>query len=186
MTDFQITSAKTEQDISDILKLQKQNLAKSLSSEEANSQGFVTVDHDFDILRAMNSPHPHVIAKDQDQVVAYALVMLRKFSSEIPVLTPMFNRIERLKYQDQLITPDQYFIMGQVCVAKPYRSLGVFAGLYAHMREQMKAHFKYIITEIADTNTRSIRAHEKVGFTTIDTYTSDETVWHIVLLDLSG
>ena len=186
MSAYLVTTAASDKDIQGILNLQKQNLPRNISVDEAASQGFVTVDHDFDTLKDMNQDHPHIIAKDQDQVVAYALVMLRKFSSRIPVLVPMFNRIEKLQYRGQMISPEQYFIMGQVCVDKPYRSLGVFAALYTHMREQMKAHFKYIITEIADTNKRSLRAHEKVGFTTIETYTSDGTVWHIVLLELSA
>ncbi len=191
MKPFKITTAKSDQDIHGILTLQKQNLPKNITTEEAASQGFVTVDHDFDILKAMNQKFPHIIGKSntkqgQNEVVAYALVMLREFSNQIPVLTPMFERIENLQFNGQNITPDQYFIMGQVCVDKPFRSLGVFAALYEFMQAQMKPHFDYIITEIADTNKRSIRAHEKVGFVTIETYQSKDTIWHIVLLDLSA
>ena len=185
MKTFQGTTAASDQDIHGILELQRRNLPKNISANEATTQGFVTVNHDFNLLDAMNKPHPHIIAKAGEEVVAYALVMLRKFSAQIPVLTPMFERIENIQFNGQYITAEQYFIMGQVCVAKPFRSQGVFAALYEKMQQQMHPHFNYIITEIADTNARSIRAHEKVGFTTIETYTSEGTVWHIVLLELS-
>ena len=190
MKSYQITTAQSAQDIQGILQLQKQNLPRNISAAEAVSQGFVTVDHDFGILNEMNQKYPHIIAKsigpqENPVVVAYALVMLREFSSKIPVLVPMFERIEKLAYKGTPILPDDYFIMGQVCVDKPYRSLGVFAALYKKMQDLMHTHFKYIITEIAETNPRSIRAHEKVGFETLEIYTSKGTEWRIVLLDLS-
>ena len=184
MGSFEITTAKSTQDIEGILSLQKKNLPRNISAAEAASQGFVTVDHDHDILAAMNQKHPHIIAKADNEVVAYALIMLREFADRIPVLVPMFERIEQLFYQNEPIRPEQYFIMGQVCVAKSHRSMGVFPALYNGMQQQMKPHFDYIITEIAAHNTRSIRAHEKVGFETIDIYPSQGVEWHIVILPL--
>ncbi|TDR16774.1 GNAT family N-acetyltransferase [Marinicella litoralis] len=184
MSHIKITAARTRQDILGILKLQKENLAANVSPEEAKSQGFVTVKHDFSILHEMNQKHPHTIAKNSDEVVGYALVMLQEFSTKISVLLPMFKRINALRYQNNIIQPDQYFIMGQICIAKSHRSQGVFAALYQGMKQQMSPHFKFIITEIAETNTRSIRAHEKVGFETLDIYSSKGVMWRIVLLNL--
>ncbi len=186
MAHFQIQPATSQQDISGILKLQKQNLANNLSAEEARSQGFVTLEHDFDLLHDMNQQHPHIIALCQGQVVGYALVMLQDFSDRFPLLFPLFERIEQLTYQNQTIKADQYFIMGQVCVAKSHRSQGVFAALYQGLKQQMAPHFDYMITDISSTNTRSIRAHEKFGFETIDTYSSDGTEWQVVLLNLQA
>lgn len=174
------TTAQTDQDLHGILVLQKANQPKNLSPEEIKAQGFVTVEHDFPLLKKMNSPHPHIIAKADNQVVAYALVMLSELRNDIPVLIPMFEKIDDLTINGQPMSEFSYFVMGQVCVAKPCRGKGVFGGLYQKMAEEMKADFDYIITEIATRNTRSIRAHEREGFVTLLEFDDGLEEWAIV------
>ena len=179
------TTAKPA-DLQGIINLQAANLPVAISAKEAKDQGFVTVQHDLAILTQMNTPYPHIIAKDADQVVGYTLVMERRFGAKIPVLVPMFELINTLHFEGQSLAESTYFVMGQVCVAKNHRGQGVFAGLYQLLAQQMNAHFDYCITEIAKRNTRSITAHAKVGFQNIHEYTAPNgEIWVIVLLDLS-
>jgi len=182
----QYTIVKTEKDLQQILQLQLSNLPKNISSEEAKSQGFVTVHHSIEILRAMNEPHPHIIAKAADKVVGYALVMLQKFKGEIPVLKPMFKKINSLSFQDKALSEIKYFVMGQVCVDKNFRGQGVFNDLYQQMRQEMSPFFDCIITEIATRNTRSMRAHQKVGFEVITIYATEGEEWAIVGWDFEN
>jgi hypothetical protein len=44
------TTANSKNDLEGILKLQKANLALSLTKEEIQNEGFVTVDHYYDQL----------------------------------------------------------------------------------------------------------------------------------------
>jgi hypothetical protein len=44
----------------------------------------------------MNSACAHIIAKDDNTVVGFALVMLSGLRNEIEVLIPMFERIDEL------------------------------------------------------------------------------------------
>lgn len=181
---IQYCTADTEDDLRQILSLQQQNTEAAISSQEARSQGFVTVKHDFELLNALNEPYPHIIAKDADQVVGYTLVMLRKFATEIPVLIPMFEQVDGIVYEGMLLKDSAYFVMGQVCIAKDYRGQGLFRGLYHKMREEMADKFDYLITEVATRNTRSMAAHRKVGFDTAKIYTSEEgEEWAVVLWD---
>lgn len=181
-----VIAATTDTHLQGIIDLQQANLPKHISAEESRSQGFVTVEHDMEILRRMNSPHPHIIAVDDDRVVGYCLTMMSDLRHDIPVLAPMFDMI------DELITPDSayagmtYFAMGQVCVAKSHRGEGLFYKMYDAMGEQMSAHFDMIITEISDHNKRSMRAHEKQGFKIMHSYNApDGHPWHIVYWDWS-
>ena len=80
---IQITTITTDLEIRQLLDLQQVNLPKNISKETALEQGFVTVQHNFELLRAMNEAIPQVIAKDGDEVVAYALVMLPNFADLI-------------------------------------------------------------------------------------------------------
>jgi len=177
------TTASSQDDIQQILQLQWINLPKNISDQEAKEQGFVTVHHDEAILSAMNEKFQHVIAKHEGKVVGYTLVMLPEFGDKVPVLTSMFEKINQLSYNKNPLKNTPYFVMGQVCVDKDYRGQGVFAGLYQKMKEEMSPHFDCIITEIATRNTRSMRAHEKVGFETIHVFSTPDEEWAIVAWD---
>ncbi len=180
------TFAKTEGDLTGILALQVANLPGSISHEEALEQGFVTVVHYLDLLRDMNSPYPHTIAKVGDQVIGYTLSMTIDFKERIPVLVPFVERIDQMEWAGRPANDFRYVLMGQVCVAKSHRGQGIFEGLYRKMQERMAPHFDFIITEISDRNPRSLRAHEKVGFVEMLRYKApDEEHWVVVGLDCS-
>lgn len=175
------TQVSTETEIQEILALQERNLSTKISKEEARAQGFVTVKHDAQILRDMNQPYPHIIATHEGKVIGYALMMIKDFRDRIPVLIPMFDLIDSLSYNNESLKETRYFTMGQVCIDKNYRGMGVFKNLYETMKEKYQPHFDYLITEIAARNTRSIRAHAKIGFEEIKRYDDDGTTWVMVI-----
>ena len=55
--------AQSDDDLRQILDLQKKNLKTVLSQDEKNSQGFLTLRHNLHLLSEMNSPFPHIICK---------------------------------------------------------------------------------------------------------------------------
>ncbi|MFV5700311.1 GNAT family N-acetyltransferase [Flavobacterium sp. XS2P12] len=168
----------TLDELDQIRTLQLQNSSENITSEEKLQEGFVTVQHTVALLEQMNLACAHIIAKDNDVVVGFALVMLSSFRNEIEVLIPLFERIDRLVPKDKT-----FIVMGQICVAKNYRKQGIFRGLYHFYREQLQHEFDYLITEVAAINLRSMQAHEAVGFKTIDNYKEDEIIWNIMLWD---
>ena len=98
----------------------------------------------------------------------------------------MFELLDSLSWHgESLRTQDRWFVMGQICVAEGYRGMGVFDGMYQKMRELCRKEYDFVITEIAERNTRSIRAHERVGFQTLHTF-SDAVAgedWRVVVWD---
>lgn len=177
--------SSTDEDLKQILMLQKKNLESQISQEELQSQGFVTVHHDKALLEKICGPHGHMLAKDRQNLAAYALVMLKEYGDTIPVLKPMFEEINRLTFKNELLEKLPYVVMGQVCVDKAYRGTGVFQHLYQAMQRELSSTFTYLITEVAIRNQRSIRAHTKVGFECIKTYEADGEAWEILLWDWS-
>jgi len=177
------TYAQHPQEFADILTLQKRNLPATVSKEEMESQGFVTVVHDLPLLAQMNTPYPHALVKDGDQLIGYALVMLREMANTIPVLVPMFDLINQSQYQDQPLSTSNYAVMGQICIDKAYRGKGLFQRLYQLLKEQMKADFDYLITEVSARNARSLAAHYKLGFQVVKEYKTDTEEWVILLWD---
>ncbi len=171
------TQATSDWELEQILSLQQENLPKNMSPEECEREGFLTVEHSMDILKAMNDECGHIIAVEDGKVIGYALCMHPKFAKEIEVLKPMFEQIKTL-----VDTPDSSMAMGQICVAKSHRGQGVFRNLYLTMRNRLPEGFDTIITEVDGKNKKSLAAHAAIGFVTLKVYESDNREWHLVAL----
>lgn len=185
MSEVTLTFAENARDLNGVLALQKLNYKSNVNPEEAQKQGFVSILHTYELLAAMNADYPHVIGRSEGRVIAYALVMLRKFGDKIPVLLPMFARLNDLTFQGKRIGDSRYFIMGQICIAKNFRGRGLFYRLYENLVHSTCKDFDFILTEVSARNRRSLRAHKKAGFIELKVYTApDGEVWHIVLLDI--
>jgi L-amino acid N-acyltransferase YncA len=178
------TKCNSQNDLEGILTLQKANLSRALSADEIQSQGFVTVDHTFDMLKSLNDLERHVIAKHNSKVVGYVLAMTKQSRFDIPVLIPMFDVFDLVSYKNKKISAYNYIIVGQVCVDKNYRGAGIFDNCYAAYRKFYDTAYEFAITEIAATNLRSLKAHKRIGFEEIYSYTaSNKTEWIIVVWD---
>lgn len=181
---IEYTIADTAADLEGILALQKANMPEFLSREEITSQGFLTVKHNLQLLEKMNTIEQHVIAKVGDKVVAYLLAMTAVSKNEIPVLLPMFDIFDSVSYREKLISSYKYLIVGQVCVDKQYRGMGVLDHCYDFYKNRFKEKYDFAITVIAFSNQRSIHAHLRLGFREIYRYyTDDGKEWSLVIWD---
>ena len=169
--------ASTRRELEQILQLQQKNLIKSLSAQEREKEGFLTVEHNFPLLKEMNDVCGHIIAVDHGDVVGYALCMHPKFGQSIDVLKPMFVEINKI-----VEGKSNYMVMGQICVAKEYRGKGIFQNLYQTMKNRLPKGFDGIITEVNVKNIRSMNAHRAIGFKVLKEYSSADTVWSLIVL----
>ncbi|MFT4668810.1 MAG: putative GNAT superfamily acetyltransferase [Flavobacteriaceae bacterium] len=174
---IQYKTASSSEELHQILALQKSNLPISISSEEKDQEGFLTVDHEFDILKRMNDVCPHIIAVDNNVLAGYTLCMHTKFAEEIEILKPLFTEIG--KHSTPFKT---YVIMGQVCVAKEYRKRGVFRKLYAKMKASIFPEFDAIVTEVDASNRRSLEAHYAIGFKILSKHRANHRDWVLIYL----
>ena len=180
-----ITTVRSEADIQGILALQRANLRQNISAEVQLDQGFVTVEHDPAVLMRMNRAAPSVIAKDGEMVVGYCLTMLPEFRANIPELATLFAAIDTLLYAGRPVCKHTYYVMGQVCVADGYRGQQLFDRMYQHQRDTYGNRYRLLITDISEKNTRSLRAHARVGFQPLHSFHNpelDET-WIVVVWD---
>ncbi|EMR01862.1 GNAT family N-acetyltransferase [Cesiribacter andamanensis] len=173
--------ARTRQELQQVLALQQQNLPSVLPDDALASQGFVTVAHPLPLLQQMNAAAPAILAKEGQQLAGYCLAMTRAFRNDIPVLIPMFEVIDGLQLQGRALKEVNYLVCGQICVAEGYRGQGIFDGLYQQLRQHYAQQYPLLLTEIAARNPRSLRAHQRLGFTTFHTYQApDGEVWELV------
>lgn len=176
-----IKLAQDKEDLYGILSVQSQNLKDKLPKNNSYQHGFVTVRHTYEMLEKMNVRAKHIIAKSNDEIVAYALVMLKEFKDLIPVLAPMFDTFEKVNYQGKRLSDLDYYVMGQICVRDDYKRQGLFQKLYLKHKEVYSKYYDYCLTEISTSNVPSLMAHKKLGFKTIHTYTDNLDEWHIVM-----
>lgn len=178
------TTAQKNSDLEGILTLQRANLRFKLSPEEMASQGFVTVVHSLANLRKMNEIEPHIIAKQHDRVIAYLLAMTPASQDDIPILKPLFQSFDSIYYKNKLVASYRYIVVGQVCVDKELRGMGVLDKCYQVYKAELQPRYDFAITEIATKNIRSLNAHRRIGFHELHRYTApDGEEWSIVICD---
>jgi len=183
MMQLTVTTVSSTDELQQILDLQQLYLTGQTDSAEEKDQGFLTVKHSYNMLQQIHELSPSVIVKDGDKVIAYALVMTKDCQHFIPVLVPMFESFNNIQFKEQPLSSYSFYVMGQVCVHKDYRGMGIFQMLYQHHQLLFSKQFDFVLTEISTRNARSIRAHEKVGFKTIYTFRDTTDEWAIVLWD---
>jgi hypothetical protein len=175
------TTAQTDDDLRQILDLQTHNHKSTVSEEVKREQGFLTVRHSWEQIALLHHTTPQIIAKDGDKIAAYALAMLPALGDSIPDLQPMFTLFTQIPWQGGTLSDSTYYVMGQICVGEAYRGRGTFDGLYQKHRELYSPDFDLLITEVSTNNTRSMRAHERVGFRTIHTHQDHVDNWNVLV-----
>lgn len=174
-----------QEDFEQIIALQKKNHVSQVDESQWAADGFVTLEFDVATLDKMRGGYQHVIARSGKQLVGYSLVMLPECRNDFQFLNPMFAIIDTAVFHGEAVREKKYFVMGQICIDKAYRNMGIFRELYFKLRDQMFPDFDFVVTEVSAKNTRSVSAHKQIGFTNInDGQTgngSDE--WEVIAWD---
>ena len=179
MITIQLVTSKVE--MKGVLALQQANLRKNITQEEAETQGFLMAEYDLDFLELLNQKSPGIIAKEGEKVVGYSLVALPETARHHPLLADLVENIERCVFDGKPV--NEYVIVTQLCVSKECRGQGLVQKLYGSFRYHYANQFTYCVTDVAQANHRSLKAHQKRGFQVIDTLNYGGIGWDIVLWD---
>ena len=177
----QIQLATTDKELVGVLALQQANLRKNISEDEALMQGFLMAEYDLAFLKLLQEKSPGVIAKDGEKVVGYSLVALPETARQHPLLADLVQNIDRCIFEGKPV--ENYVIVAQLCVSKGYRGQDLVQKLYGSFRDHYANRFTYCVTDVAQANPRSLKAHQKRGFQVIDTLAYGGIAWDIVLWD---
>ena len=177
----EIQLAKTSEELIEVLVLQQANLRKNISDEEATTQGFLMAEYDLAFLELLHKNSPGILAKVGEKVIGYSLVALPDTARHHPLLADLVENIERCKYDGKAVT--NYAIVAQLCVSKDYRGQNLVQKLYGAFRDHYANRYMYCVTDVAQANHRSLKAHQKRGFQVIDTLEYGGIGWNIVLWD---
>ena len=179
----ELTRVSSQSEIIGIRDLQASNLKQNITAEEAIDQGFLTAAYTLEYLQEMNSFSPSIIAKDGDKVVGYALVSTKETKKGHDLIDSLFDAIDECVYNGVLLKDVNYVVVGQLCVAKEYRGQDLVQKLYGHFRDCLSHEYNYLVTDVAQANVRSLKAHKKRGFQVINELMYGGFGWDIVLWD---
>ena len=176
-----IKQVETEQELNDLKRLQNANLRKLIGEEEAMKEGFVTSEYSIELLKKMHDEHPSIIAKEEDEVVGYIIVTNKAVLGEHEEIDHLFDTVDAMEFNGQLLKNATYILVGQLCVGKSHRGQGLVQAMYNYYKENFSDKYQYLVTDISQANLRSIKAHKKTGFETIGVIEQVGTGWDIVL-----
>ncbi len=174
MEPIKVTLTRKPAQLKQILRLQAANVAEAVGEETARSQGFVTATHDLELLQQMTATAASVIALQERRVVGYCLAMTREFGASLPVLAPLFARQDEIVHRGVPLRESGYLVMGQICVAEEARGKKLADRMYKYLRGCYHLRFPYCITGVDARNTRSLRVHERAGFSPLDRFTAPD------------
>jgi hypothetical protein len=180
-----LTVASSDQHLQQILALQQRNLARAVTPEQQSLEGFVFAEHTLPILRRMAAQSPQAIAVAEGRVVGYCLSMTPSMQDALPSLRPMFEQFARCRWRDRPLADHRFIVGGQVCVDRDFRGQALLARLYDQVRVSLPFPCDLCVTEVATRNVVSLRAHLKMGFETISTYSDGQEEWAIAAWDLA-
>jgi hypothetical protein len=175
----------TNKEIDQITALSQANLVSNLSAETKQKEGFVTWVYTPEILQAIHAIVASVIVMDGDTLAGYAITLTPDCADIYPPLKSTIAHVSTLSYKGRPLSQQRIYFMGQICVAEPYRGQGVVSMLYEFHRRQFSPQFDLFITEISPANPRSMKAHQKIGFQTIDIHQENGSDWAVVLWDFT-
>ncbi|HET9293179.1 MAG TPA: GNAT family N-acetyltransferase [Gemmatimonadales bacterium] len=180
-----LTIASSDRHLQGILDLQRRYLARTSPPEQQALEGFVFVEHTLPLLRRMAASSPQAIALSGERVVGYCLSLHLSLQGEVPSLGPMFEQFGRCVYRQRPLRDYRFIVGGQTCVDRDQRGQGLMARLYDEVRVSLPFPCDLCVTEVATRNRPSMRAHERMGFEPVATYSDGREEWVVVAWDLS-
>ena len=161
----------TLKNIIGVSELQKKYHISSIR-EEDKPDGFVTTLFTEDQFKELiEKENGLAIACDGDKVIAYAMAASWQYWSAWPLFQYMINDLPNNLYLGQVLSTENSYQYGPICIDKKYRSTEVLPNLFEFSRLQMKDRYPILITFINKINGRSYRAHvDKLGLEVIKTF----------------
>lgn len=154
----------TLEDIFAVSELQKKYHINTIS-EEDKPDGFVTTLFSEKLFHELiEQENGLAVACDGEKIVAYAMAASWQYWSRWPLFQTMLADLPNTEYLGQILSVENSYQYGPVCIDKEYRGTEVLPNLFEFSRLQMKERFSILITFINQINHRSMNAHNiKLG-----------------------
>jgi len=147
--------------VEEILKLHYRYQIDSIN-EQDKADGFITTAFSEAHLTALIEDEAGLfIAVVDGQIVAYAMAASWTFWSQWPMFAFMVKNLHDATCLEEVITPENSYQYGPVCVDKSVRGAGVFEKIFHFALAEMAKRYPIMVTFINKINPRSFQAHTR-------------------------
>lgn len=148
-------------DIPGILLLEKKYHKDSIS-EEDKQDGFIgTFFSENKLKRLIEDEKGLAVAYDGGRLIGFANSASWKFWKTWSVFHPMIDDLPNIKFKDRVLSVDNSYQYGPVCIDKDYRGTEVLFNLFECSRLLMKDRYPVLVTYVDQSNQRSFQAHSR-------------------------
>jgi len=161
-----VTYRKVEEnDYKNILALQQENFRSGVT-EEDKQNGFLSAKFTKEQFMAMNADLGVIVAIQGKKLVGYVCGASFDYCKQFPLLKETIDDISfhQRKIGDTLMTSENTFFYGPVCIAKDERGQGILEGLFNTLKIIAISHAKHYNNcafFMSPDNIRSSNAHQK-------------------------
>ncbi len=164
------TRLATINEIQGILDLQEINLFENLSESEKEN-GFVTTRFTIAQLKEVFDERGLFVAEREGEILGYTMAAGWEYFSQWPIFPYMISRLFGLDFNGTIISDQNTFQYGPICVDCRLRGTDAFPRLFEEMRMELSSRYPVGITFINKVNERSHHAHtRKLGMVVVDEF----------------
>ena len=184
MNDKQIkTQIATINDIDSFLELQAKYLVTNLTQEQ-KKDGFVTTPFIIEQLYEIIKNDGLFLAKIEEKVIGYAFAGSWGYFSQWKIIEYMSGMLP-ISYENQIITQENSFQYGPICIDIEFRGSGLINLLFDFMSINMVKKYPISVTFINKINERSRKAHvEKLGWKIIREFQFNGNEYYFLMLKM--
>lgn len=159
-------------DIGQVTALLRRYQVETISDED-KKDGFVTTKlTEAQLVALIEQERGLFVAKQAGKVVAFVMAASWSFWSPWPLFQHMIGRLGEYEFAGQLLTLDNSYQYGPICIDVSLRGSGVLEALFAFARECMAQRFDILVTFVNKINPRSYAAHSrKLGLEVLSEFT---------------
>ncbi len=181
------TRIGSKNDIDGVLSLQEKYLYRNLNDEERKS-GFVTTPFTVSQIEEVIKQNGIFVAGNEENVIiAYAFAGSWKYFEQWEIFNFMVSRFPKLLFNGNIITTENSFQYGPVCIDKSYRGKGVINLIFEEMRIEFVKKYPISVTFINKINEISEKAHtKKLGWEIIDEFQFNNNTYIGLAFDMKN
>ena len=117
------------------------------------------------------SPECVFCGNGSDEVLAFAFAAPWDFWKEWPLFVYMIEHLQEFRFDGQVLTTENSYQYGPVCVDRSVRGKGVFEAVFFASLDSMRQRWPYMATFVNQINPRSYNAHSnKANMATSGTF----------------
>jgi len=174
------------EDIEAILKLHSKYQIDSIK-EEDKKDGFVTTAFDKEQLADIITQEKGIFIAIEDGVVlGYVMSASWQYWSKWAMFAFMIEDLPNLSYLGQILSVDNSYQYGPVCIDKSVRGSGLLEKLFDFALVHMEKRYPILVTFVNKINPRSYEAHKrKLGLEVIQEFEYNNNEYYEFVFDTS-